>query len=355
MTLMEGVGPAYVSLGYNLIQDPTNCPLTGETATNITGVTPGLGHLRIMAALRTVALLPGSPAINAGNPGAPGSGGSACSIIDQRGFFRPQAARCDIGAFEATQGLFLSAISPAQGGSGGTVTAVISGSGLLSGATVQLQRAGQPSILASPTAEDPGQASVSGTFDLSSAAQGQWDVVVTNANGTSATLPGAFTVAATQSPQIFVSLVGRFVFWANGQPSLFSILIANRGNRDALGVPIIVAAPTGFGFNPLFPFQPPPPNPSQIYNYWSAVPDPVTTPQSTYINFPMLVPVVPVGYTGMLTFTLALPPTYAQLGADSSFDMYLNSGNPYFNPTLDPSVVNQFVTNAQSYALSNWA
>jgi hypothetical protein len=110
-----------VSLGYNLIQDPTGCTLTGNTATNITGVDPMLGPLTS----KVMALLPGSPALNAGSPSSPGSGGSSCAIIDQRGIFRPQGTRCDIGAFEATPGLFISSIFPAQGGSGGVVTVLI--------------------------------------------------------------------------------------------------------------------------------------------------------------------------------------------------------------------------------------
>ncbi|HEY4597279.1 MAG TPA: choice-of-anchor Q domain-containing protein, partial [Thermoanaerobaculia bacterium] len=50
----------------------------------------------------TLALLAGSPAINAGNPSAPGSGTGACVATDQRDIRRPGATTCDIGAFEAT-------------------------------------------------------------------------------------------------------------------------------------------------------------------------------------------------------------------------------------------------------------
>jgi uncharacterized repeat protein (TIGR01451 family)/CSLREA domain-containing protein len=52
------------------------------------------------SATLTHALLPGSPAINAGNPESPGSGGDACPGFDQRGVARPQGAACDIGAYE---------------------------------------------------------------------------------------------------------------------------------------------------------------------------------------------------------------------------------------------------------------
>ncbi|MFL6261388.1 MAG: choice-of-anchor Q domain-containing protein [Thermoanaerobaculia bacterium] len=50
----------------------------------------------------TLALLAGSPAIDAGNPSPPGSGTGACEATDQRGVRRPGGAACDIGAFEVT-------------------------------------------------------------------------------------------------------------------------------------------------------------------------------------------------------------------------------------------------------------
>jgi hypothetical protein len=40
-----------------------------------------------------MALLEGSPAIDAGNP-------TACPVTDQRGVARPQRSACDVGAFE---------------------------------------------------------------------------------------------------------------------------------------------------------------------------------------------------------------------------------------------------------------
>jgi hypothetical protein len=50
----------------------------------------------------THALLPNSPALDAGNPSPPGGGGGACEAADQRGQPRGTHGRCDIGAFEPT-------------------------------------------------------------------------------------------------------------------------------------------------------------------------------------------------------------------------------------------------------------
>jgi hypothetical protein len=73
----------------------------GNRTGNLIGVDPRLGLLQNNGGpTSTHALLPGSPAIDAGNPAKPGSGYPACQPNDQR--IRPRSdRRCDIGAFEA--------------------------------------------------------------------------------------------------------------------------------------------------------------------------------------------------------------------------------------------------------------
>jgi hypothetical protein len=97
----------FSSQGYNLIGRNDGC---GGFVNGTNGDKVGSGASPIdplLAALannggptQTHALLPGSPAINAGNPLAPGSGGFACVSTDQRNIARPQGSACDIGAFE---------------------------------------------------------------------------------------------------------------------------------------------------------------------------------------------------------------------------------------------------------------
>jgi hypothetical protein len=97
----SGAGPDCIgtltSQGYNLIQSTAGCVIAGDTTGNILGQDPLLAPLAYNGgATQTHGLLPGSPAIDAGNPAAPGSGGNAC-----------EATRCDIGAVETYFQLYL--------------------------------------------------------------------------------------------------------------------------------------------------------------------------------------------------------------------------------------------------------
>ncbi|MDG4594843.1 MAG: C25 family cysteine peptidase [Candidatus Contendobacter sp.] len=78
--------------GYNLVQDPGRCSFTNGVNNNIVGQDPQLDSLASNGGpTQTHALLPGSPAIDAG---------STTLTTDQRGVDRPQGAADDIGAYE---------------------------------------------------------------------------------------------------------------------------------------------------------------------------------------------------------------------------------------------------------------
>ncbi len=80
------------SLGYNLSSDNT-CNFVGPG--DLVNTNPLLGPLQNNGGpTLTYALLPGSPAIDAGSPDCPPP------ATDQRGITRPQGPRCDIGAYE---------------------------------------------------------------------------------------------------------------------------------------------------------------------------------------------------------------------------------------------------------------
>jgi predicted outer membrane repeat protein len=86
-------GGAAMGVGsHNLIESnaasPNNCGTPISTADPILGALANNGGFT-----QTFALLPGSPAINAGTD-------TGCPATDQRGVIRPQGSHCDIGAYE---------------------------------------------------------------------------------------------------------------------------------------------------------------------------------------------------------------------------------------------------------------
>jgi len=82
------------SEGYTLIQNTSGSTIVGDETGNIYGAEPLLGPLQDNGGPTwTHALLPGSPAIDAGNSGD-------TLAFDQRGIHRPQGLAPDIGAFE---------------------------------------------------------------------------------------------------------------------------------------------------------------------------------------------------------------------------------------------------------------
>ncbi len=88
------VSGVLTSAGYNLIFDTNGCTIANNKAGNIYGADPRLGPLQDNGGPTwTHALLPGSPAIDAGSS-------EGASVIDQRGIPRPQGLAPDIGAFD---------------------------------------------------------------------------------------------------------------------------------------------------------------------------------------------------------------------------------------------------------------
>lgn len=97
----EDCSGTITSQGNNIMYDTSDCTVNGT----VTIANPNLGPLaKNGGPTSTHALLPGSPAIDAGNSGGCTDNLGAILTSDQRGFHRPVnggiALRCDIGAFE---------------------------------------------------------------------------------------------------------------------------------------------------------------------------------------------------------------------------------------------------------------
>jgi hypothetical protein len=89
-----------ISHDYNFVGDPTGCRLRDRTAHSIYFDDPMLGPLiNNGGTTDTQALLPGSPALGAGNPGVPNGKDGRCTATDQIGTARTKG-NCDMGAWQ---------------------------------------------------------------------------------------------------------------------------------------------------------------------------------------------------------------------------------------------------------------
>jgi hypothetical protein len=267
---------ALTSEGYNLIGDTTNCVLIGDSTGNVTDVDAMLAPLSGSVAapgLPTPAhvLLPGSPALEAGNPAAPGTGGTSCPAVDQRGFVRPQEGRCDIGAIEGRGGFALTSIVPQRAGNTGSATLSIFGSDIAPDATVELTRNGESAIVANPLTIAAGGDVAYATFALDGAALGTWSVRVTNPDEEPAVLADALTIEAGREPAVWIDVIGHLTPRPN-HPTRYYLVVGNRGNIDALDVPVTLSVPFA---DVALRVSPPPLHAGQAPIDWSRVPVPL--------------------------------------------------------------------------------
>ena len=208
------------------------------------------------------------------------------------------------------------AASPTSGGSNGPVTITITGRNLVSGASVSLQRPPPPSLIAATNVTvAPDGASLTAILDLTGLPTGTWDVVVTNPDQQSATLPSAFSVNSLQTPQLQVALLNPEPIRAS-YPTSFDLVVENPGNVDAIGVPVwIYGIPVSATFVLDFTVSPPPLTGGEPD--WSQSPITFGNAGGQVVAF--VIPRVPPGST-VRRFTLNVPAsvTQFQLGAGVS-------------------------------------
>ncbi len=106
------------------------------------------------------------------------------------------------GAFTVTFAApTITSITPVSGNNNGPVNITsLAGTNFRAGAAVRLTQTGQSDIVATAVTVTP--TALTCTFDLTGKASGLWDVVVTNSDGQSATLPAAFKV---ETPTVSVT------------------------------------------------------------------------------------------------------------------------------------------------------
>ena len=107
-------------------------------------------------------------------------------------------------------------------------------SGIAPGRDGQAQTRRVPDISGTSVAVSPEGSTLTAVFALTGAAQGLWDVVVTNPDATSATLPATFRVETGVEPDIWADILGRGTLAVRaGREQTFFIVYGNRGNVDS--------------------------------------------------------------------------------------------------------------------------
>jgi hypothetical protein len=200
---------------------------------------------------------------------------------------------------------------PAQGGTPGSVTVSLNTS-FLEGTTVKLTRTGEADItgiVRNATAEGASCQTLVVTFDLTGQAQGQWDVVVENPDGTSIPLPAGFTVEPRREARVWVDVAGLDRIQP-GRPQKYYVAYGNSGNVDAVGVPLAIAGPKN-AFTLNFGIAPPPILPGQESIDWNQIPVHVET--NTGLVVPLVIPRISPGPPGALSLTLNFPATEVNL------------------------------------------
>jgi len=209
--------------------------------------------------------------------------------------------------------LSLSSIVPNKGGDGGTVTTTIYGQRINQGATAKLTRSGQSDIVGSSVNVAVSSTSLNASFYLKDKAPGVWNVMVTNPDGASAILPGAFTIEGGGGPDVWVDVVGLGAI-RSGREQTYYFLYSNRGNVDAGGTPVIRGLPPGSKWRIDLPA---PPLLGGVPIDWDMLPLSFDTGQEIVITLPTTT--IAPGQTIIVRTRITPPPTDAftsfQLGA----------------------------------------
>ena len=340
------------SQGFNLVQSTAACTIGGDTTGSLVGVDAQLAPLADNGGpTETMALLVDGPAVDAGNPAGCTDSTGAALLDDQRG--NPRAAdgdgtpRCDIGAFElggSGSGPSIARVQPAEGGNAGSLLLVVRGLGFEDGAVVRLRRSGEPDVVASQTTVGPtGQVALA-DVDLAGAALGAWDVTVANPDGSTGTASGALTVAAPRDPDVWAEIVGSPVIRV-GRPSRYHVVYGNRGNRDAFAVPLLLGTEENLFVEPRFTIEPPPQQFGKITTlefgaYYQSI---ITGEGPPLRQLPLLLSVVPAGFTGVLELIIESPLELL----DTTVPLVVEDTPPLFDGAPDAVAVARLVAGAR--------
>lgn len=141
-----------------------------------------------------------------------------------------------------SSGVHIEQALPSRGGTAGTVTVKIIGAGFQDGATIKLTGIGIDIVGNNSTVPTPSVLTAS--FDLTGAAPGVRNIVISNPDGTTVTLTGGFTVEQGGAAQLWTRIVGRDKIRIGSQQT-FYVTYGNQGSVDSPPSIVSVVVPNG--------------------------------------------------------------------------------------------------------------
>ncbi len=142
--------------------------------------------------------------------------------------------------------------TPDHAGNDGTIAVRVTGQAITAGATAKLQ--GSSTITPTYTSVDPSGNIMEMLFDVTGRNPGEiFDLVITNGDGKTAMIPNALRIEKLIKPEISVELTGPNSYKSYLPPQRYYVTVTNRGNVDALAVPLSIAVGEANSYGTLVP------------------------------------------------------------------------------------------------------
>lgn len=196
------------------------------------------------------------------------------------------------------------AIHPRSGGDSGISTVHVYGCDFLPGASLELEKVGEPSIVGTNLAVHPSGSEVAGRLDLQGRARGLWDVVVTNPGGSRFVLPGGFLIREPAEGGLQISILGSTSIRVNRRQQ-YVVQVANTRNVDMEGVFLWVSAGPGpLNLEVVSPLVDPP-TPAPYGMTWQQFP--VAIQDQVESTIPLFIPLLAGSSASSIVFSIETP------------------------------------------------
>lgn len=161
------------------------------------------------------------------------------------------------------------------------------------------------------------------TFQFAGHALGPWDVVVSNPDGSTATLKDGLTLEEPQAPQVWVDIIGSDRI-RPGRPLTYTLQYGNRGNVNAVGIPIWVTFPKNATVQLVTPLQPLKYPAGDTFDY-SRVPEILEGKNEKFMA--LMAPLLPPGAMGHLRFRVSV-------STETEFEITAWANDSFYTPAL---------------------